>query len=192
MDDSIRRTLVDLDAFLRRHDVPFAVIGGIAVAIRGEPRFTADIDVVLGIERDSATELLRSVARSAFEPLFPGVEDVVREAFLLPLRHRRTLVKVDLAVGATGFERQVIRRAPAESIGDLTVPVATAEDLLLMKTLAGRARDADDARGIILRRRGEIDWDYVMETGRQLQEAIDQDLVSPLLALRRESGPLTP
>ena len=187
MDDSIRRTLVDLDAFLGGHEVPFAVIGGIAVAIRGEPRFTADIDVVVGIDRDAAVELLRSVARSAFEPLFPGAEDVVRDAFLLPLRHRVTQIKVDIAVGATGFEQQVIRRAPTESLGGLSVRVATSEDLLLMKALAGRPRDAEDARGIVSRQVGGIDWDYVIETGRQLQEVVDQDIVSQLLALRRES-----
>ena len=186
MDDPVRRTLADLDTFLRKREVPFAVIGGIAVAVRGEPRFTEDIDVVVGVDRDAAIDLLGAVAHSPFEPLFPGVEDVVRDAFLLPLRHRTTRVKVDAAVGATGFERQVIRRAPAEQLGGLLIRVATAEDILLMKILAGRPRDADDARGIVLRRGEEMDWDYVLETGRQLQEALDQDIVSPLRALRRE------
>lgn len=187
MDDPIWRTLADLDAFLREHEVPFAVIGGIAVAVRGEPRFTADIDIVVGIDQDAAIDLLRSVARSAFEPLFPGVEDVVREAFMLPLRHRGTQVKVDIAVGATGFEGQVIRRAPTEPLGGVSVRIATAEDLLLMKAMAGRPRDTEDSRGIASRRAGTIDWDYVLETGRQLQEAVDQDIVPQLLALRRES-----
>ena len=65
--------------------------------------------------------------------------------------------------------------------------VATSEDLLLMKALAGRPRDAEDARGIVSRQVGGIDWDYVIETGRQLQEVVGQDIVSQLLALRRES-----
>ena len=116
MDDSIRRTLVDLDAFLGGHEVPFAVIGGIAVAIRGEPRFTADIDVVVGLDQDAAVDLLRSVARSAFEPLFPGAEDVVRDAFLLPLRHRVTQIKVDIAVGARGSSsRSSVGHRPSRS-----------------------------------------------------------------------------
>lgn len=188
MDDAIRRTLRDLETLLTAHDVAYAVIGGIAVAIRGEPRFTADIDVVVGIDRDAALELVAGLRHTAFEPLFPGVEDVVLHAFLLPLRHRDTLVTVDVAVGATGFEQQVIRRARHDSIGGLSIPVATAEDLLLLKTLAARPRDVEDARGIALRQKGKLDWDYVFETGRQLGEALSDDLVSRLLMLRREGG----
>ena len=144
------------------------------------------MDIVLGIDQGATIDLLRSVANSAFEPLFPEAEDVVREAFLLPLRHRVVQVKVDIAVGATGFEQQVIRRASTESLGGLSVCVATAEDLLLLKVLAGRPRDAEDARGIVSRQGRGIDWDYVLETGRQLQQVVDQDIVSELLALRPE------
>jgi hypothetical protein len=94
---------------------------------------------------------------------------------------------VDLAVGATGFERELIRRAPMESLGDVSIRVATAEDLLLMKILAGRPRDTEDARGIVSRGGDGLDWEHVLEIGRQLGEAVGEDLVAPLRALRREA-----
>jgi hypothetical protein len=138
MDDAIRGTLGDLASFLKKSRAPFAVIGGIAVIVRGEPRFTADIDGVVGIDLDAAIDLVRSLKASPFVPLFSDVEEVVRTSLIIPLRHRKTGLKVDLAVGLTGFGKQLIARAPAESFGDLSVPVATAEDLILMKILAGR------------------------------------------------------
>jgi len=186
--DALRSTLADAAAFLTGHSIPFAVIGGIAASIRGEPRFTADVDAVIGVEVEDALRLLAAAAASPpFEPLFPDAAEVVKTALILPLRHRKTRIRVDLALGLTGFERRLIRRAPREDLGGLLVPIATAEDLLLMKVLAGRPRDLEDAKNIVWRRARDLDWPYVLETGRQLQEALGQDLHSQLLALREQS-----
>lgn len=185
MDDAIRRTLTDTARFLEEHSVSFAVIGGIAVSVRGEPRFTADVDAVVGLELTGALALLEATEGSPFTPLFPDAEDVVRTSLILPLRHRQTRIKVDLAIGLTGFERQLIGRAEETDIGNVRVPIATAEDLLLMKVLASRPRDTEDAERIVLRQGRRLDWDYVLKTARELEEAVAHDLVSPLLALRR-------
>jgi|WetSurMetagenome_2_1015567.scaffolds.fasta_scaffold404537_2 hypothetical protein len=37
--------LRQVDAFLKAHDIPYVVIGGIANAVRGEPRATHDADL---------------------------------------------------------------------------------------------------------------------------------------------------
>jgi len=189
VEDAIRQTLADAVTFLATNSVPFAVIGGIAVSVRGEPRFTADVDFVIGVDIDRGLELLSAVKGSAFAPLFSGVDEVVRTSFLLPLRHLRTRVKVDLAIGLTGFERQLIKRSHQEDLGGVSAPVATAEDLLLMKVLAGRPRDAEDGRSIALKQGPKLDWDYVLETGKALQDAVGQDLVPQLKALMRQSSP---
>jgi hypothetical protein len=187
VDSEIQRALSDAAAFLIANRVPFAVIGGIAATLRGEPRFTADIDFVIGIDVAGGLRLLAALEGSDFAPLFPDAADVVRTSFILPMRHRRTRVKVDLAIGLSGFERQVIDRARPEELGSLRVPVATAEDLLVMKVLAARPRDMEDARAIVLKQGAELSWDYVLKTGKALEEAVGQDLLSQLSALRRQS-----
>ena len=72
MKDTIARTLADLEDLLAGHEVLFAVIGGIAVMIRGEPRFTADIDIVAILETPQALALAKSLGDGPFRPLFPG------------------------------------------------------------------------------------------------------------------------
>lgn len=187
MHDVLRNTLADAAAFLTAHSIPFAVIGGIAASIRGEPRLTADVDAVIEVEVEGALRLLAAAGPSApFEPLFPDAAEVVKTALILPLRHRRTRIRVDLALGLTGFERRLIQRASREDLGGFQVPVATAEDLLLMKVLAGRPRDLEDAKNIVSRRGSGLDWPYVLETGKQLQEALGLDLLPQLLALRKQ------
>lgn len=187
MENAIRTTLADTAAFLEAHSIPFAVIGGLAATVRGEPRFTADVDAVIGVDLERALELLDAVQASRFSPLFPDAAEVVRASSILPLRHRDTGTTVDLAIGLTGFERQAIARAEPVVLGGVTVPVVTAEDLLLMKVVAGRPRDTEDARRIVIRQGDRFDWAYVLEVGRQLEEAIAQDLVAQLRALREHS-----
>ena len=188
MDAVLQTTLTDLACWLRAEGIPFAVIGGIAATFRGEARFTADVDVLVGIELDEALRLLARLPSSPFQPLFPGVEEVLRASFLLPLRHSVTQVAVDIAVGLSGFEHQAIARATAVVLSGVSIPVVSAEDLILMKLLAGRPRDTDDIRNIMLRQGPALDWSYLLEVGRQLQQAVDQDLLSELQRLQVDTN----
>ena len=131
MDRALQTTLLDLTKWLRREGISFAVIGGIAVIARGEARFTADIDIVVELELDAALQLVERLSSSPFRPLFPDVQEIVQKAFLLPISHVTTNVRVDVAVGLSGFEQQAIKRSTEVSLGGGLVPVVTAEDLIL-------------------------------------------------------------
>ena len=93
------------------------------------------------------------------------------------LRHRATGVKLDLAIGLSGFEQQVIQRAKAVELAGRTILVATAEDLLIMKVLAGRPQDEQDLAGIVQAHGKDRDWDYCAKVANELQEALGQDVV---------------
>lgn len=184
--DPLLQTLRDVTGFLQDQRLDFALIGGLATTVRGEPRSTMDVDLVVGCDVPRCLELIRRLEESKFRPLFAGVQEVVETAFILPLVHRQTSVKVDLALGLTGFEQNAIRRATQVDFEGCSVPVVSAEDLVLMKALAGRPRDTEDVGKILLRQGDALDWDYVLQTARALEEAIGQDLVSSLEILRRD------
>ena len=93
-------------------------------------------------------------------------------------------MKVDLALGMTGFEQNAIRSASPVQFGEHTIPVVSAENLVLMKVLAGRPRDMDDVAKIVIRQMDHFDWNYVMRIAGELEEAIGQDLVTHLERLR--------
>ena len=44
-----------------------------------------------------------------------------------------------------------------------SVPFASVEDLILLKLIAGRAVDLQDAESVVRRKGSEIDWAYVTE-----------------------------
>ncbi|MCG8449419.1 MAG: nucleotidyltransferase [Pirellulales bacterium] len=186
VDRVLQETLSDAIDFLSTEKVSYALIGGLAASLRGEPRVTADVDFVIDTDVNGALELLKKIEKSPFVPLFAGVEDVVSQSFILPLRHRTTLVKVDLTIGLSGFERQLIQRATLVNVSGLAVRLITAEDLLIMKLLAGRPRDQQDATGIVVVQGDSLDWSYCQKIARELSQAVDIDLAVQLDRLRTD------
>lgn len=110
MDKLLQITLADAVGMLQAEGVPYALIGGLAASLRGQPRVTADVDLVMAADLDAALALATRLDATPFQPLFPGVDQVDERTFILLLRHRRTGIKVDLAIGLSGFERQSVAR----------------------------------------------------------------------------------
>ena len=91
----------------------------------------------------------------------------MRETFVLPARDPATGLRVDFVFSTTPYERQAIERADRVSVAGTAVPVATAEDLVVHKLFAGRARDLEDAESVVRRRGLTFDWEYVRRWARE-------------------------
>ena len=191
MSEPLRETLTDIVNLLQREGIAYALVGGLAASLRGQPRVTADVDLVIAADIERALELVGSLEESAFRPLFDNVGEIVERAFLLPLRHRTTNVKVDLAIGMSGFEQQALTRAEPLVFAGSTVMVATSEDLVLMKILAGRPQDEQDLQGIVAAQGDRLDWEYCLKVATDLGEAIGQDLIGRVQALREGGSELS-
>lgn len=124
------------------------VIGGQAVAMYGKPRFTEDIDITIALTPDEAEKLISAVDES-FAILPADTQRFVRETWVLPLEQRETKVRVDIIFSITPFEREAIEKARKIKIDDVPVPYILPEYLVVQKIMAGRARDLEDAAGII-------------------------------------------
>lgn len=186
MEAALWPTLADAAHLLETRGIRFALIGGLAVSLRGQPRMTVDVDLVILADIDQALQLAQELSSTPFEPLFPGVEEVVARSYILPLRHRVTGIRVDVAIGMSGFEQQAVVRATKVTIGDVHVPVVAVEDLLVMKALAGRPQDEQDIRGLVAAQRDAIDWPACLDVAEKLGEAIDLDIAGRLRAARRD------
>jgi hypothetical protein len=184
--DPLNATLADAADLFEQAGVGYALVGGLASSMRGQPRVTADVDLVIAADVEQAFSIASGLDATPFKPLFEPIDEIVQSAFILPLRHRATGVKVDCALGLSGFERQLLRRAEALDLSGRRIPVASAEDLLVMKALASRPQDLQDMQGIVVASGHRLDWDYCLQVAKDLGEAVDQDLVGPLKRLRQE------
>jgi len=184
VNEPLRITLADAASLLKAERIPYALIGALAVSVRGEPRLTSDVDMIIDTDVERAVALAGALVATRFKPLFDDVAEVVQRSFMLPLRHRQTNVKLDLAIGLSGFEKQAVARAKRMEVGGTTLPVATTEDLILMKVVAGRPRDEQDLQGLMIAQGERLDWDYCLKTAAELGDALGQDVLGRVRALR--------
>lgn len=150
-----------LSRALRERGLPFMLIGGQAVLVHGRPRLTEDIDVTLGADPGRLPDVLAVCEALGLAPLPRDIEAFVRETFVLPARHDASRLRVDFIFSTTPYERQAIGRAVHVQVAGERVAVASAEDLILHKLFAGRARDDEDAAGVVRRQGATLDWGYL-------------------------------
>jgi len=75
--------------------------------------------------------------------------------------HVESGIRVDFIFSTTPYEQEAIARAEHHELAGVPIPFATAEDLILHKLFAGRARDWEDAVSVV-RRKGEgLDWQFI-------------------------------
>jgi predicted nucleotidyltransferase len=150
--------------------VPYIIIGGQAVLQHGEPRFTRDIDVSLGVDSGAVDQVLNAVTACGLKPLVDSPRTFVERTYILPVHDPATEIRVDFAFTFSPFEREAIGRALRLQIGGYTVAYATAEDLIIHKLFAGRPRDIEDIRGVLARKQGKVDRDYMRHWIRQFAQ----------------------
>jgi hypothetical protein len=144
-------------AALEERAVPWALVGGLAVSIRTEPRFTRDVDIAVALDDDGAAESLVGGLLAGGFTLVLSLEQHalgrLAAVRLLPPGGPEEGVVVDLLLASTGIEREICREAQAIGVvPGLIAPVATAGHLVAMKLLAmapDRPQDAVDLRALL-------------------------------------------
>ncbi len=117
-------TLAQVSGDLDQLAVSWAVVGGLAVSVRGEPRLTRDIDVAVSVESDRDSERI-----------FPSLRvPVARRPHLIAMK----LLARDDRVRPQDFDdlRSLLLQATEEEISD-------ARRLLALITQRGFARRRD-------------------------------------------------
>jgi len=149
------------------------LIGGLAVIARGVPRLTIDIDAVVdaeGLDVDRLWEVLRD---SGLEARVTDAAKLARERLVLLLQHPASGVTVDLSLGWMRFEREAMERATTVNLGGVPLPVATPEDLVVLKAVAWRAVDKLDITELIVRHHVDMDLHRMRRTVAGFYELLE-------------------
>ena len=142
-------------AALGEAGVPFAIVGGHAVALHGAVRGTVDVDVALAWSEDSVAKAEAALQTLGLVSQLPlTAADVVahRERYVAERRllawhfynPQAPLEQVDILVAYDLAGKEVQRIAT----GDGCVPVLALPDLIAMKRASGRAQDVEDAKAL--------------------------------------------
>jgi len=172
----------------------FALVGGLAVSVRAEARFTRAVDIVVLVADDSEAESLTYELRLAGYTAVASVEHETQHRLSTVRLMSPSGVKVDLLFASSGIEAEIVDRATPIDFGDAgSVPVANAEELLAMKILSmtnTRLQDRIDAQRL-LQFTPEIDIARVREQLARITDrgyAREQDLEAKLALVLRDVG----
>jgi predicted nucleotidyltransferase len=144
----------NLDALGRRG----AVIGGVAVSARCEPRFTRDLDLAIAAADDADAEGVIFALQAAGYRIHTVLENTAQHRLatvrLESLDQDSLGVVVDLLFASSGIEAEIVSEAePLEVFSGITLPVARVGHLLVLKLLARddrrRPQDRIDIRSLL-------------------------------------------
>lgn len=167
------KILSKIGTSLSKHNLPYMVVGGQAVLVYGEPRLTRDIDITLGVDVDHLGEVLAVVQELNLKPLPQEIESFVRETMVLPALDEHTGIRVDFIFSYTPYETGAIKRAKKVKIMGQEVNIASPEDLIIHKIFAGRPRDIEDVRTVLLKN-PDIDLPYIRKWLKQFDESSEE------------------
>ncbi len=157
--DRLSNAVEVLAALFEQHRIAYALIGGLGVAVRGNRRFTQDVDFLLHVPAIQLPRLLEAMVESGC------TLDVMQsihhwtDGGMLAITGPGG-IHVDCLKAVIPVFHRILERARPEQFGQQIVRVADAEGLLLLKLIAFRPLDQEDMRGILAANvdRLELDW----------------------------------
>jgi len=172
LDDPIA-VMLAASAALTRAEIEAAAYGGLTLGMYGEARETRDADLAAtGVTPDralSALEELGVLVVLAFADVRFGGCTLTR----LSLVGGGQLNTVDLVMPRSRrYAEVVLTRAVQGQLRGQVLRVVAPEDFVLLKILATRDRDLEDARSVVTQQRGRLDVDLI---GAEI-EALSREL----------------
>ena len=167
---SLEAALRKITADLTRAHVPFALVGGLAVSVRTEPRFTRDADLVVALATDAEAEaLIHTLGTRGYT-----IESVLEQHAVGRLATVRLTFSsesqepvVDLLFASSGIEAEVVADAePIDVLPHLRIGVARTGHLIALKVLSrndvDRPQDLVDLRALL-----RVAWPAELTRARQ-------------------------
>jgi len=170
---------------LKKASIPYMVIGGQAVLLYGEPRLTRDIDITLGINVEGLTKVKNIISIIGLKSLIEKEKEFVERNLVLPTLDNKSGIRVDFIFSFSPYERQAIERAKDIRLGRSLVRFASLEDVVIHKVIAGRARDLEDVKSILLKN-PKYDSVYIESWLKQFDKSLGEGFLKVFRNLKKE------
>jgi len=164
---------------LDKAQIEYMIIGGQAVLVYGEPRLTKDIDVTVGVDPHEKEKIIDLAKSMKLTPLVKNPQEFIDETFVLPCESKEYKFRVDFIFSNSEFEKGALKRVNEISVDGYKVKFASLEDIIIHKIIAGRPRDIEDVKSIILKNK-KIDMDYINNALKTFEALLSLDFHSVL------------
>lgn len=153
---ALAQALAEIHALLADLGAHYALVGGLAVSARAEPRTTRDVDLALAVADDhEAEQVLHSLQASGYSVMALVEQTKTSRLATARLHNKKSAsVVIDLLFASSGIEPEIVLHATELALlPGLSLRVACVGHLLAMKILARndrtRPQDYDDIRALL-------------------------------------------
>lgn len=137
----------DLLELLNRHQVHYLVVGGLAVAVHGTPRYTKDLAIWVEVSPENADRIITVLDEFGFASLGLGAEDFLDPDVVIQLGYEPN--RIDFLTKLTGVDfAEAYPARTSVMINDIEVPLIDRTSLIANKRALGRPHDLEDARDL--------------------------------------------
>lgn len=137
----------ELLSILARHEVRYLVIGGYAVMLYSEPRWTKDLDLWIAIDSANARAVFNALKEFGAPLTGLTSEDFSEPGYFYQMGNPPLRVDVMMEIPGADFNEAWNRRNTV-SIGDNQIHFISREDLISVKLASGRDQDLKDVESI--------------------------------------------
>lgn len=147
----INSDFADLLHELNAAGAEYLIVGGQAFGFHAQPRYTKDVDVLVGTDPQNARRVHRALAAFGAPLEHLTVEDLTDTDIVFQIGVEPNRIDVLTAIDGVPFDRAWSARVEGR-YGDERMWVIGIEDLIANKRIAGRERDLLDVRELERRR----------------------------------------
>jgi len=131
----------------KKHNVKYLVVGGYAVMLYTEPRFTKDLDLLISIEIKNATAVYNALKEFGAPLVDLNVKDFSQEGYFYQMG--RPPMRVDILMSIPGVEfSSAWNRRKRLTIDGIEMSFISKEDLIASKKASGRSQDLIDVKNL--------------------------------------------
>jgi hypothetical protein len=143
----IQKDFKELLELFNTHKVEYIIVGGYALAFHGAPRFTGDIDLLVGPDRENAERILAALDKFGFGSLNLSEADFTSPQNVIQLGVPP--VRVDIMTSLTGvsWEKALADRV-AGDYGDTPVFFLSRNNFISNKRALRRKKDLADLEAL--------------------------------------------
>lgn len=134
--------------------VQWAVAGAVAANhYRGEVRATSDLDILIALAGQDINDIALALENNGWESIR------IIENWLIRAHHIKW-GRLDVLASTTDYESVALNRSIIVEVDSFTYQTLAIEDVLILKLIANRFRDAADIESI-LATKPDLDQDYM-------------------------------
>jgi hypothetical protein len=160
---ALRHVWKTLDAI----HVPMALMGGLAMTAWKHPRFTRDVDLIIGVIEPEAPAIVKRLVEAGVKSQRRDPMIRIEDTRFLQLTYQAPgtfiEVQIDLLLATSEFHRCAVERRVPLPAGELgfEAAVVSCEDLIVLKLNAGRILDRVDASELLKMHGSSLDFQYL-------------------------------